>query len=85
MNLLLLPMWLVSGALFPMATARGAIRVIMWANPLTYSLSLLNGLLGLPNATPGPLVSAVVTAAFGLLLLGVSGAVASQKSARSAA
>ena len=85
MNLLLLPMWLVSGALFPMATARGAIRVIMWANPLTYSLLLLNGLLGLPNATPGPLVSAVVTAAFGLLLLGVSGAVASQKSARSAA
>ena len=47
MNLLLVPMWMVSGALFPMATAHGWIRAIMWANPLTYSIALLNGLLGL--------------------------------------
>lgn len=85
MNLLLVPMWMVSGALFPMATAHGVIRAIMWANPLTYSISLLNGLLGLPNATPGPLVSALVTAAFGLVLLLVSGVIAAQKSTKSAA
>jgi len=78
-------MWMVSGALFPMATAQGVIRAIMWANPLTYSISLLNGLLGLPNATPGPMESAAVTLAFGLVLLLVSGFIASQKSTRSAA
>src|SRR5579872_1752976 len=72
MNLLLVPMWMVSGSLFPMATAQGAIKAIMWANPLTYSISLLNGLLGLPNATPGPMVSTVVTISFGLVLLIVS-------------
>jgi ABC-2 type transport system permease protein len=85
MNLLLVPMWMVSGSLFPMATARGAIRAIMWANPLTYSISLLNGLLGLPNATIGPVESAAVTLAFGLVLLIVSGLIASQKSTKSAA
>ena len=85
MNLLLVPMWMVSGSLFPMATAQGVIRAIMWINPLTYSISLLNGLLGLPNASPGPLASAAVTAGFGLVLLIVSGLMASQKSAKSAA
>src|SRR5580700_6341198 len=80
MNLLLVPMWMVSGALFPMATAQGVIRAIMWANPLTYSISLLNALLGLPNATPGPVESAAVTLGFGLVLLVVSGLMASQKS-----
>jgi ABC-2 type transport system permease protein len=85
MNLLLVPMWMVSGSLFPMATAHGVIRAIMWANPLTYSISLLNGLLGLPNANPGLLVSTAVTAAFGLVLLLVSGLIAGQKSTKSAA
>jgi ABC-2 type transport system permease protein len=85
MNLLLVPMWMVSGSLFPMATAQGVIRAIMWVNPLTYSISLLNGLLGLPNASPGRLASAAVTAGFGMVLLIVSGLMASQKSTKSAA
>ena len=85
MNLLLLPMWLVSGALFPMATAHGAIRAIMWANPLTYSIALLNSTLRLPNATPGTVVSLAVTAAFGVVLLAASGVMAAQKATRSAA
>ena len=85
MNLLLVPMWMVSGSLFPMATAHGVIRAIMWVNPLTYSITLMNGLLGLPNANPGPFVSTVVTAAFGLVLLLISGIMATQKSTKSAA
>src|SRR5437764_14534709 len=64
MMLLLVPMWMVSGALFPMATAHGAVRAMMWANPMTYSVALLNHLLGLPNANPGPAESPVVTEAF---------------------
>jgi ABC-2 type transport system permease protein len=85
MNLLLVPMWMVSGALFPMATAHGWVRAIMWVNPLTYSIGLLNHLLRLPNAAPGALESLTVTAAFGFVLLLVSGALAAQKATRSAA
>ncbi len=69
MNLLLVPMWMVSGSLFPMATAHGWVKAIMWVNPLTYSISLLNYALRLPNAAPGPVESLAVTAGFGLVLL----------------
>jgi ABC-2 type transport system permease protein len=85
MNLLLFPMWIVSGALFPMAAAHGWIKAVMWINPLTYSISLLNHGLRMPNATPGALTSLVVTAAFGVALLLASGVMAARKSARSSA
>src|SRR6201993_4937001 len=32
MNLLLVPMWMVSGALFPLATAHGFVKALMWIN-----------------------------------------------------
>src|SRR2546423_11283503 len=60
MNLLLLPMWMVSGSLFPMATAHGFIRALMWINPLTYSIGLLNHTLEMPNAEPGAMESLLV-------------------------
>ena len=68
MNLLLVPMWMVSGSLFPMTTAHGWIKAIMWINPLTYSISLLNGCLRLSSGAPGIGVSLLVTACFGLAL-----------------
>ena len=80
MNLLLVPMWMVSGSLFPMATAHGWIKAIMWVNPLTYSISLLNGFMKVSSGSPGIAVSLTVTACFGLVLLLASGVVASQKS-----
>jgi ABC-2 type transport system permease protein len=85
MNLLLVPMWMVSGSLFPMATAHGWVKAIMWVNPLTYSIALLNHTLRLPYAAPGAVVSLVVTAAFGLALLLAAGFMAAQKSVKSAA
>jgi ABC-2 type transport system permease protein len=85
MNLLLVPMWMVSGSLFPMATAHGWVKAIMWVNPLTYSIALLNHTLKLPNAAPGLAESLIVTVVFGLLLLLASGAMAAQKATRSAA
>jgi ABC-2 type transport system permease protein len=85
MNLLLVPMWMVSGALFPMATAHGWVKAIMWINPLTYSIALLDHTLHLPNASPELMVSLVVTVAFGLALLLASGMLAAQKATRSAA
>lgn len=83
MNLLLVPMWMVSGALFPMATAHGWIRAIMWANPLTYSIALLNGLLGLGDPSPGTAASLLVTAAFGLALAAAAGILAARPVSRS--
>ena len=52
MNLLLVPMWMVSGSLFPMSTAHGWVKAIMWVNPLTYSIALLNHTLRLPERRP---------------------------------
>ena len=79
MNLLLVPMWMVSGSLFPMATAHGWIKGVMWVNPLTYSISLLNGLLKLSSGAPGIGVSLLVTACFGVVLLLASGMVANRR------
>jgi ABC-2 type transport system permease protein len=85
MNLVLFPMWIVSGAIFPMANAHGWIKWLMWINPMTYCVSLLNGTLKLPDATPDELTSLVITAAFGVFLLLTSGAMAARKSHRSEA
>ncbi|MDH4225632.1 MAG: ABC transporter permease [Deltaproteobacteria bacterium] len=41
MNLLLMPLWFLSGALFPASGASGWIQVLMSLNPLTYGLSAL--------------------------------------------
>jgi hypothetical protein len=57
----------------------------MWANPLTYSIALLNHTLALPNAQPGAMTSLLVTLAFGLVLLAASGIRAAQKATDSTA
>src|SRR5436309_15482107 len=44
-NLFLIPLWLLSGALFPLAGASGSILVLMEINPLTYGVEALRGVL----------------------------------------
>jgi ABC-2 type transport system permease protein len=89
MNLLLVPMWMVSGSLFPMSTAHGWVKALMWVNPLTYSIALMNHTLRFPNAGPrghpGGTESLLVTAAFGLVLFLASVIMAAQKATHSAA
>jgi ABC-2 type transport system permease protein len=46
MNLLLFPMWLLSGAVFPPDKATRWIQWAMWANPLTYGVASLRWALG---------------------------------------
>jgi ABC-2 type transport system permease protein len=41
MNLFLMPMWFLSGALFPVENAWGPLRWVMRLNPLTYGLTAL--------------------------------------------
>ncbi len=45
MNLFLIPMWILSGALFPAQGAAGWVRALMLVNPLTYGVSALRSLL----------------------------------------
>ena len=44
-NLFLIPLWLLSGALFPVSGASGWLRLIMRINPLTYGVEALRLLL----------------------------------------
>lgn len=73
MNLLLVPMWLLSGSVFP-ATGNGAwVGWVMRANPLGYGLAALRDALGVPTPTgPSMTVSLLVMAGFGLAMFLVS-------------
>lgn len=62
-NLFLIPLWLLSGALFPLSGASGWIRVLMRINPLTYGNEALRQLL-----FPG--TSSVLPVGSSLLILG---------------
>lgn len=48
-NLFLIPLWLLSGALFPLSGASGWLRLLMQINPLTYGVEALRSLL-YPNS-----------------------------------
>jgi ABC-2 type transport system permease protein len=83
MNLLLVPMWLLSGAFFPPSGAPPWLAALMRANPLTYGVSALRWALYGPAAPigtgmPGPRSAMVVTVliaalAFGFDLLAMRG------------
>src|SRR5260370_12345444 len=60
-NLFLIPLWLLSGALFPLAGASGWIRALMQLNPLTYGVEALRALLYPEAPLTFPLSSAMAT------------------------
>ncbi|HUP02316.1 MAG TPA: ABC transporter permease [Gemmatimonadota bacterium] len=69
-NLLLMPMWLLSGALFPVAGAAGGLQLVMRLNPITYGLAAFRGALyGAPGLEPvGAGTAWAVTVGFALAL-----------------
>lgn len=71
MNLLLVPMWMLSGAIFPVSGATPWVRALMHANPLTYGVSALRALLTpeLAAGVPRLGISVAVTFGFALLIL----------------
>jgi len=72
-NLFLIPLWLMSGALFPIGGASGWIRVIMRLNPLTYGVEALRTLLYPGAQTTFPLSSAMATLVlFSLVMFGLA-------------
>jgi len=72
MSLVLMPMWLLCGAVFPLATA-GPLKYLMYANPLTYGYAafatLMHGdaaLAGLPPAISFPVTGVLLIAVLAL-------------------
>jgi ABC-2 type transport system permease protein len=66
MNVVLIPMWLLSGAFFPLTGAPAWLAVLMRLNPMTYGVAALRWVLYGPAASlgeglPGPGFSLVAT------------------------
>src|SRR5688500_14942069 len=90
MNLFLMPLWFLSGALFPAEGAMGGLRWVMRANPLSYGLDGLRRSLywgepaaGASSALPGLGTCLLVSAAFAAALFLLASRIASARSAGS--
>src|ERR1700683_742114 len=85
-NLFLIPLWLLSGALFPLSGASIWIRALMYMNPLTYGVEALRDLLYPGIETQFPLPSAMATLLlFSLVMFGLAFLMANRRSTRPAA
>ncbi|NNE43232.1 MAG: ABC transporter permease [Gemmatimonadetes bacterium] len=70
MNLLLMPMWVLSGALFPASGLPPVMKALFAANPMVYGLAWIRHALGSAGGDlPGLSVSVGVTAAFAAVSL----------------
>lgn len=76
MNLFLLPLWFLSGAMFPVEGAAPVLRWLVWINPVSYAVSgIRHGMYGLasaPGTMASPLVCILVSLGFTLLMIGVA-------------
>ena len=86
-NLFLIPLWLLSGSLFPLAGASMWIRAVMRINPLTYGTEALRSLLFPGSAsTDLPLsVNFAVLGLFTLVMFAISFVVANRRTTKPAA
>src|SRR5579883_3452910 len=76
-NLFLIPLWLLSGALFPLSSASGWLRVLMRINPLTYGVEALRTLLYPNLPTEESLAASMATLVlFSLFMFGLAFVVA---------
>ena len=76
MNLFLLPLWFLSGAMFPPEGAAPILRGLIWANPVSYAVSAIrSGMYSFADAPAilaSPAVCLAVCAAFTALMLGIA-------------
>ena len=70
MNALLMPMWLLSGAVFPVEEAAGWMRFIALANPLTWAHAAMRWSLGMSDAF-NPVLAWGICVAFALFGAGL--------------
>jgi ABC-2 type transport system permease protein len=85
-NLFLIPMWLLSGALFPLTGASAWIRAVMYINPLTYGVEALRSLFYPGTEIGFPLASSMATLLlFSLVMFALAFLMANRRSTRPAA
>jgi ABC-2 type transport system permease protein len=85
-NLFLIPLWLLSGAMFPLAGASGWIRFLIRINPLTYGVEALRDALYPGNLPEFPLASSLATLVlFSALMFGLSFIMVSRRTTKPAA
>jgi ABC-2 type transport system permease protein len=85
-NLILLPLWMLSGALFPASGASGWLRILMRLNPLTYGVDILRNALFPTQTTDFSLtVNLAVTAGFCALTFAASWAIVNRRTNKPAA
>ena len=86
-NLFLIPLWLLSGSLFPLSGASIWIRLLMRINPLTYGTEALRSLLFPGSASTGLSLGAnfAVLALFTLVMFAFSFLVANRRTTKPAA
>ncbi|HKW19149.1 MAG TPA: ABC transporter permease [Terriglobales bacterium] len=83
-NLFLIPLWLLSGALFPLSGASGWLKLLMRINPLTYGVEALRELLYPGSA--GALTSSLATLLlFSLFMFGVAFLMVNRRTSKPAA
>jgi ABC-2 type transport system permease protein len=85
-NLFLIPLWLLSGALFPLSGASGWIRLLMRINPLTYGNEALRQFLfpGSPSVLPAG-ASLIVLAVFSAVMFTLAFVMANRRTTEPAA
>jgi ABC-2 type transport system permease protein len=86
MNLILMPIWFLSGAVFPVSGVPRVLGWVMRANPLTYGMaalrrSLYSGNPAAVSALPGMALSLAVTAGFAALSFLAAAAIARRAAA----
>ena len=81
MNLVLLPMWLLSGAFFPPEGAAGWLRVVMWCDPLRWPTEAVRSALG-AGTTEAVAWAWVGTVAFPIAMVALVGVVMRGRGAR---
>lgn len=83
MNLFLIPMWLLSGAVFPPSGASAWMTWIMLVNPLTYGVTALRHALywgsGPPAAAPSMAICLAVTAGFAVVAIALAARLVEKK------
>jgi ABC-2 type transport system permease protein len=85
-NLFLIPLWLLSGAMFPLAGASGWMRLLMRINPVTYGVEALRVLLYPASPAVASLASSLATLLlFTLIMFSLSFVMVNRRSTKPAA
>lgn len=71
MNVFLMPLWFLSGAVFPLEGAHPALQALMHANPVTYAVSGLRTALYLPQPDPLSVLALPYTLVISLVFAGL--------------